>query len=1263
MTPATRLRTLSTVAALLLGALEATASDLTERLGEEWRWREHDVDADGFHPRSVIPFDAESAILLSERRMARFDGRRLTIPEGWKFERPLGEAARLPGGIVARLRGALAFVTGDGVRWIEEGAGEQSLNHLVVRRDGTAAVCDGDRILEVDGGGRRTFRAGPSPGSQLVALGEDEDGRLWTVSEDGVYREGSDGWAAIPIDADVQVHTLGRILSAGPRMHFLPISEQRDLRGLTWDGVRLSAFDVREVDVGAEPAVVGSEVVTTNWTGELLVFDGVSWSRTAPNLLRGGRVRSLAWLDSGRLMAVTARGRVLSCDVRSERWVERSPGDTGPWSIVNAITPHPDGGLWVGTSAGLARYRRGEFEIVADRIADVQLQSITALATDDTGALWIGSGSGFRGVVRLDADGLTLHREPEGVDDGFVHAARRGHDGTMWFALLDNYRHPERSGGLASLKDGVWRRFGTDDGLPIERCYDVLHTERRTVVGTALSAAMRIGETWTDFGGEGHQRTFRLFETGDGTLWSGPGTANVGISKLTRGRFVRQTGSGFARISAADFAETSDRRLWISGDHGLAVIDREGEIHAIGSEPGAPSVRFWPMIADADDTLWIGSLGHGLLRYRPDDVDAPEMNDIELRPSPTGTMARFHGRDLWDVTPPDQLRYRLRVGDGPWSDVFDGPEVDLPAIEDTVTVTAVATDLAGNTSPERAIEFRVPPNPTAAARTAAALTITALVLLAFTLQFRRIRERHEARERARRRLLESEQRYRSMVESADVVLSSYDTAGRATYLSPRLAEICGVPAESLSAGTLASRVHRDDVSALAAQADLRARGESDRHGVEFRLRDAAGGWRWFWQVQSARRDENDEVIGFDTVALDITERRRLQEALQNTQRLDSLGVMAGGVAHDFNNLLVAVIGNAELLRRELADEPGRLKLVDRIERAGREAGTLCRRMLAYAGRAQLDYTTVDPNELVAETVEILRGTLPTGVSLVLVPGPRVWIDGDVAQLKQIVLNLILNAAEAIGDRGGRIVVRVIAGDTGDRLSRRLAVDHFVASAKAIIIEVKDDGPGVDDEVVGRIFDPFFSTKFEGRGLGLAAVAGIVKAHRGAIEVDSTRDRGSTFRIWLPAAATTDLPREAAESAPAPIEGRVLLVDDDPMVIGVAQAMLEEFGLDTVIADGGDRALETWRADRDRIDLVLLDVTMPKRDGVDVMREMREIDPTVRVILTTGYAREETDRRCADAPPDGFLSKPYSSSELERELRKVLDKSNASRGTG
>jgi PAS domain S-box-containing protein len=400
------------------------------------------------------------------------------------------------------------------------------------------------------------------------------------------------------------------------------------------------------------------------------------------------------------------------------------------------------------------------------------------------------------------------------------------------------------------------------------------------------------------------------------------------------------------------------------------------------------------------------------------------------------------------------------------------------------------------------------------------------------------------------------------------------------------------------------------------------------------------------------------------VAHDITERkraeedrRRLEARVLHAQKLESLGLLAGGIAHDFNNLLVGILGNAGLALMEAPPESPIWKHLKRLETAALRAADLTNQMLAYAGKARVVTEQMDLSQLVQEMVELLQVSVSRKARLRcdLAPGlPPV--EGDATQLRQVVMNLITNASDAVGESGGEIRIATGVVEVDDGYLHRAALPEPVAHGPHVFVEVGDNGCGMDAGTLGRIFDPFFSTKFSGRGLGLASVLGIVRSHRGAIQVESEPGRGSTFRVLLPAAGSAVAERPAPEAkadAKGSGGGIVLVVDDEASVRQVAQVVLERGGFEVLAAEDGRRGLEVFRGRAAEIAAVLLDMTMPDMSGDQVMAEMQVIRPDVRVILTSGFSRQDTMERFGASGLAGFIQKPYRPEDLLGKVREVL----------
>jgi two-component system cell cycle sensor histidine kinase/response regulator CckA len=397
---------------------------------------------------------------------------------------------------------------------------------------------------------------------------------------------------------------------------------------------------------------------------------------------------------------------------------------------------------------------------------------------------------------------------------------------------------------------------------------------------------------------------------------------------------------------------------------------------------------------------------------------------------------------------------------------------------------------------------------------------------------------------------------------------------------------------------------------------------------------------------------------------DISDRRREQQAraavdhkLQETQKLESLGVLAGGIAHDFNNLLTGILGNANLARLEVAPGSPSVPYLEQIEKICQRAGELCKQMLAYAGKGRFLVEPIDLGQLVADITHLLQVSIVKTSILHLNLAsklPPVLADGT--QMRQVVMNLVINASEACGDSRGVIGVTTGLVQVNADYKRNALLDPELPEKDYVFLEVSDNGPGMTAEVRTRIFDPFFTTKFTGRGLGLAAVQGIVRAHRGAIKVYSEPGRGSTFKVLLPCAegvASPKAPTGEAQPAGWRGDGTVLVVDDDERVRIIAVRMLEAFGFQVVEAADGQEALDCFRANPDGFRLVLLDLTMPRLNGEEAFRELRNIRPDLRVVLMTGYSATEVSNRFAGKGLAGFLQKPFHMADLLSQVRSAL----------
>lgn len=388
----------------------------------------------------------------------------------------------------------------------------------------------------------------------------------------------------------------------------------------------------------------------------------------------------------------------------------------------------------------------------------------------------------------------------------------------------------------------------------------------------------------------------------------------------------------------------------------------------------------------------------------------------------------------------------------------------------------------------------------------------------------------------------------------------------------------------------------------------------------------------------------------------LEKREQLERQLQQRQKLESLGVMAGGIAHDFNNILAAILGNADLALLHMPPEAvGRDSLLE-IQVAARRASGLTDQMLAYSGRGALIFEGVDLPSLVQEMAQLLEVShTKKAIVRYQIEEDLPAINGDVSQLRQVVMNLVTNASEAIGEEGGLITVETGVTEATPEYLAGTYCDDELPRGRYVYLEVADTGCGMGEEAQSRIFEPFFTTKFTGRGLGMAAVLGIVRAHKGAIDIQSEVGNGSTIRVLLPAldGPVRRLSEDAPEEQGWTGSGTVLVVDDEPLLRGVAREMLEAKGFTVLTADDGSQAMEVFGEHKDEIVCVLLDLTMPHMGGEETFVALRQVRAEVPVLLVSGYSEEQLKERVEGLEFAGFLKKPFELTELLEAVQSAV----------
>ncbi|GIW79337.1 MAG: hypothetical protein KatS3mg105_1144 [Gemmatales bacterium] len=512
------------------------------------------------------------------------------------------------------------------------------------------------------------------------------------------------------------------------------------------------------------------------------------------------------------------------------------------------------------------------------------------------------------------------------------------------------------------------------------------------------------------------------------------------------------------------------------------------------------------------------------------------------------------------------------------------------------------------------------------------------------------------RKRFEEALQRSEAKYRTLVENLTQAIFLKDRDLRLIAVNKPFCESVGKTAEEiigktdfdLFPPTLAEKHQRDDRRVLA---------EGIRLEIE-EQRTIAGKTRTVQVVKSPVQDADGNNIGVLGIFWDVTEQRLLENQLRQAQKMDAIGKLAGGIAHDFNNLLTAIIGNLELLRSETSGESPAFELLTNAIKASIRASDLTRQLLSFARQTPLLTGPVNINESIEETVKLLRRTIDPRISIETDLEPHLWqIRGDAAQIGQVLMNLCLNARDAMPE-GGRLVLAT----TNIEITPRDLRSHMEGRCGQFVrLTVSDNGIGMPPEVREHLFEPFFTTKETGKGtgLGLAVVFGIVSQHKGWIECQSEPGKGTRFDIFLPKLLSQSQDRSHLPShVPEDVEGgheRILLVDDHELIRKLGQQILSRKGYDVITADDGPEAVEIYKQQHENIDLVIVDMTMPSLSGQEVLAQLKQIDPKVRVLFSSGFSTDEAIKAVQKEGAIGFVPKPYRPDGLARAVRHALDR--------
>jgi PAS domain S-box-containing protein len=508
------------------------------------------------------------------------------------------------------------------------------------------------------------------------------------------------------------------------------------------------------------------------------------------------------------------------------------------------------------------------------------------------------------------------------------------------------------------------------------------------------------------------------------------------------------------------------------------------------------------------------------------------------------------------------------------------------------------------------------------------------------------------RRQAELALKESEAKYRTLFEESldGVFISTPD--GKFLDINPAGVELFGYSSkEELMKIDIASDLYMDPSQREKVKRILDTHGFVKDYELHYRKKD--GKIITVVETVNAVRDDSGNVVAYRGLQRDVTEQRKLQHQLLQAQKMESVGTLAGGIAHDFNNLLAGILGYASFMKSKMKQDDPFFAYADTIEKSSMRAAELTSQLLAFARGGKYDNKPIILNKVVEETLTIVERTLDKSVEVEAKFDTQLpTVEADSGQLQQVLMNLCVNARDAMPG-GGKMIIETGVGE----ISEAYAEIHIGAKAgKYVILSVSDTGSGMDEQTKKRMFEPFYTTKEEGKGtgLGLSMVYGVVKNHGGHIDVYSEPGQGSIFKIYLPISGKPVTEKLPETEAPRGGHETVLVVDDEESFRSFTKDILQSHGYRVLLAVDGEDGVDIYQARKGNIDLVILDMVMPKMGGHETFLKMREDNPDVKVLLSTGYSRDGKAQEIIDSGIREFIQKPYKAEKLLSKVRSLLD---------
>ena len=506
-------------------------------------------------------------------------------------------------------------------------------------------------------------------------------------------------------------------------------------------------------------------------------------------------------------------------------------------------------------------------------------------------------------------------------------------------------------------------------------------------------------------------------------------------------------------------------------------------------------------------------------------------------------------------------------------------------------------------------------------------------------------------------LKQSEEKYRIVLEANPDPVVVYDMEGKVTYFNMAFTNVFGWTLEECFGKSMDVFVPTDAWPKTNMMINKVLSGENFS-GIET-LRYTKEGNIIPVSISGAiYRDKNGNPMGSVINLRDISEQKELEIQFQQAQKMDAIGTLAGGIAHDFNNLLMGIQGCTSLMSFDIDSNHPNFEYLNRIENYIKNASSLTKQLLGFARRGKYEIKPTDINDIVNKSSEMF-GRTKKEITIHKKCHPDIWaVEVDQPQIEQVLLNLYVNAWQAMSGTGELYLQteNIILNDNDVK-------PYGVKSGKYVKISVTDTGVGIDETIQHRIFDPFFTTKevSRGTGLGLASVYGIIKNHNGIINANSKKGEGATFNIFLPASEKKIIKETMIQKEILKGSEAVLLVDDEDMILDVGRDLLEKLGYEVLTAKSGIEAVEIYKTNRKKIDIVILDMVMPKMGGGDVYEKLKDIDPAIKVLLSSGYSIDGQAGKILSRGCDGFIQKPFDVKSLSLEIRRILDNNSKNSG--